>query len=118
MTEQDEGYQEGFESYAPPIPRLLNILPYSGENVLAFANTISKQRYKARYHPQQKDRYFEKDRLFLFKKPPPEYEFDSINPGCDCSVEAVMTGKRTVELMLEILSDEYANRGNICNADL
>lgn len=76
------------ERFAPPERRYLNVTSISEGIVLMSGGELSEHKLTARIPIGHKDRYFEGDRLFVYKQPPKR--FDDVNPGCDYIIKAVL----------------------------
>lgn len=76
------------ERFAPPEQRYLNITSISEGLVLMSGGELNEHKLTARIPIGHKDKYFEGDRLFVYKQP--EEPFDEINPNCDYIVKAVL----------------------------
>ena len=97
----EEGYQEGAALYRPPVPRLLNVLPVSGETILASGGELSEHYLKARLTAGSPEGYEEQDIVFIYRRP--AGEFDPADPGGDYAVQSVLPGHGVTELILREL---------------
>lgn len=104
LQPRDEGYQEGVNLFQPPVARWLNVLPISGETTLASGGELKEQYLKARLPANCPEKYFEKDRLYIRKEPPAE--FDPADPQCDFEVQSSLPGHNVTELILKRLVSE------------
>ena len=103
LQPQDEGYQEGIETFSPPVKRYLHYRSISGEAVLLAGGELSEKRLVSKVSSFSADKYFENDRLFINKSPPGE--FDPIDPGANYRIVSVSVNPNVTEIIFEQMAE-------------
>lgn len=98
LTPADAGYQEGMETFTAPVLRYLNFRSLDGETSLLSGGEVNSKNLIAKV-PAEADRYFEKDRCYIYTEPPTNP--DPLCKGADYAVATVLPNHRTVEVILE-----------------
>lgn len=96
----DSGYQEGFESFAPPVKRRLNFRAISNEALLLSGGEFNAERLVAKQGVGSEDKYFPNDRVYIGTDDP-SVGFDSLSPRANYRVTSVGRGHRVVEIIME-----------------
>lgn len=97
----DDGYVDGVETFRSPVFRWLNVLPVSGEMMLANGGELSSRYMKARIPKNHPDSYFEGDRVYIDQAIEPE--FDPISPNANYVIRSVLPGHSVTEILFERL---------------
>lgn len=93
----DEGYVKDIERFREPIQRYLNLNPISGELMLMSGGELNVQTITIRLPKGHPDKYFEGDRMFVYRKP--EGQFNPIEPGCDYKILSVLPMHTFTEIL-------------------
>lgn len=101
LQENDDGYQEGIETFLPPAARWLNVLPVSGELLLASGGELNTRYLRARMPFPHPEKYYEGDRIYIRKDV--EEPFDPYHPAANYVIRSVLTGHAVTEILMERL---------------